>query len=295
MMRSRPGIGLWIAMSVLLIAMVVVFALLLQGPVRKPHPAAESASAAATPTAPSATPSSSSPAALEGAAHSSPVAAFAAIYADAGLEEGEWLRQMSPYVSPTLLASLAGSDRELAAAAGSTLLEQTRSAATVGKNGAPAYSLELAPALSGEEDADPAALPVQIISITFLDAPASRALPLAKNALAGMETTAQLAAVAVLAQPGGESEEQRRTRIRETFADPQAALQTPRPGPAETSIRIGTLRDLTFIATDDGQLALVALVPYAPDGEPVAQWAPLTITLTRGPAGEWIPKDASVS
>lgn len=294
--RNPQRSVIWAAISLVLAAAVIVVFALGRGSAHHAQPSgAGSSTSHVIPVSPPTSDAVTATTASAGASSSKDVVtAFAAIYADATVDEQTWLQQMSPYVTPVLLASLAGSDRELAAGAGTTLIEKSDSAATIGTGETPVYSLELTPSPTGD-DADPSAPPVTIASITYLHPPARSALPLSRDGVEGLEAMAQKAAAAVLAQPGGEAAEDRAQRIREAFLDPQTALGTPPPDDQGAPIRVGTLRDLEVAVTPDMQLALTTLVPSAPDGVQQVRWTSLTIILARGVDGTWVAKDATLA
>lgn len=227
---------------------------------------------AATETAPEPT--------ADNAATPAPVRDFIAAYA------AQDIQQLRTVTDPGLYASLTTSDLQLGTAAGTQILEVTDGSVRVG-------SEESGYTLSYEtfEDEEGGGEQAIVTAVDFLNPPAGAALPLGGDGRTQLQQPVQQALTAVIAQPGGQSDQQRTETIQATFTAPQAAPAIPRRAGEDVSIRIGNPHQL--VATEEnGTLAVRATVPYAPDGSPDVQWVTVTVLLARDENGAWAPKDA---
>ena len=211
---------------------------------------------------------------------------FLAVYGDRSLSEEAWLSALEPYTAPELLASLRGSDRDLLAAAGSTVLEANDEQIVVGKPERAGFSLRI----EELETVDEGKI-FTVRAIDWIDPPPGARLPLGSDALEQLEVPAQDAVLAVLAQPGGLSDAERMERIRKSLAAPSRAMKLPRAADPSVAVRVGAMHDLA-LAQEGGKVAVCAVVPYADDGRQDAQWAAVTVTFTRAKDGSWKPDDA---
>lgn len=220
------------------------------------------------------------------------VQAFIDSYADPDASDDEWGQSLAPNVTPALHASLLSSDRELARTAGHEILDVSDGRVSVGTKTDVSYTLEYAQLEDDHEHDEHEAVAHPIVTgIDFTDAPDGAALPLGTDDVEQVRAPVQEALTAVVAQPGGQSDEDREKLIRDTFTSPEKALSLPRSVDDGAAVRIGNAHELVLAAEDD-QLVVHATVPYARDGESTPTWTTVTIELTRDDTGAWTPQDA---
>lgn len=220
------------------------------------------------------------------------VQAFINSYADPDASDDEWGQALAPNVTPALHASLLSSDRELARTAGHEILDVSDGRVSVGTKTDVSYTLEYAQLEDDHEHDGHEAVGHPIVTgIDFTDAPDGAALPLGTDGVEQVRVPVQEALTAVVAQPGGQSDEDREQLIRDTFTSPEKALSLPRSVDDGAAVRIGNAHELVLAAEDD-QLVAHATVPYARDGESTPTWTTVTIELTRDDSGAWTPQDA---
>jgi len=213
-------------------------------------------------------------------------------YADPDASADEWGRALAPNVTPALHASLLSSDRELARTAGHEILDVSDGRVSVGTKTDVSYTLEYAQFEDDHEhDGHAGASHPIVTGIDFTDAPDGAALPLGTDGVEQVRTPVQEALTAAVAQPGGQSDEDREQLIRDTFTSPEKAMSLPRSVDDGAAVRIGNAHELVLAAEDD-QLVVHATVPYARDGESSPEWTTVTIELTRDDSGAWTPQDA---
>lgn len=222
----------------------------------------------------------------------SEVQEFIDAYADADSSDEEWRQVLAPNVTPALHASLLSSDRELARTAGNEILDVGDGRVSVGTKTDVSYTLEYAQLEDDHEhDGQEGAGHPIVTGIDFTDAPDGAALPLGTDGVEQVRAPAQEALTAVVAQPGGQSGEDREQLIRDTFTSPEEAVSMPRSVDDGAAVRIGNAHELVLAAEGD-QLVVYATVPYARDGESTPNWTTVTVELTRDDAGAWTPQDA---
>lgn len=220
------------------------------------------------------------------------VQAFIDSYADPDASDEEWGQALAPNVTPALHASLLSSDRELARTAGHEILDVSDGRVAVGTKTDVSYTLEYAQLEDDHEHDEHEAVAHPIVTgIDFTDAPEGAALPLGTGGVEQVRAPVQAALTAVVAQPGGQSDEDREQLIRDTFTSPEKALSLPRSVDDGAAVRIGNAHELVLAAEGD-QLVVHATVPYARDGESTPTWTTVTIELTRDATGAWTPQDA---
>lgn len=244
----------------------------------------------AVPTVTEQSPSAAAPeqtASPESAEVPAEVQEFIDSYADPDASDDEWGRSLAPNVTPALHASLLSSDRELARTAGHEILDVNDGRVSVGTKTDVSYTLQYAQL---EDDHAETGHPI-VTGIDFTDAPDGAALPLGTDGVEQVRTPVQEALTAVVAQPGGQSDQDREQLIRGTFTSPEKALSIPRSVDDGAAVRIGNAHELVLAAEDD-QLVVHATVPYARDGENTPTWTTVTIELTRDATGAWSPQDA---
>lgn len=213
-------------------------------------------------------------------------------YADPNASDEEWDQALAPNVTPALHASLLSSDRELARTAGHDILDVNDGRVSVGTKTDVSYTLQYAQLEDDPEREGQAEVGHPIVTgIDFMDAPDDAALPLGSDGVDQVRAPAQEALTAVVAQPGGQSDEDREQLIRDTFTSPEKALSIPRSVDDGAAVRIGNAHELVLAAEGD-QLVVYATVPYARDGESTPAWTTVTIELTRDATGAWTPQDA---
>ena len=249
----------------------------------------------AAPTVTERSPSAAAPektASPESAEVPAEVQAFIDSYADPDASDDEWGRSLAPNVTPALHASLLSSDRELARTAGHEILDVSDGRVSVGTKTDVSYTLEYAQLEDDHEHEGHEAVDHPIVTgIDFTDAPDGAALPLGTDGVEQVRAPVQEALTAVVAQPGGQSDEDREQLIRDTFTSPEKALSLPRSVDDGAAVRIGNAHELVLAAEDD-QFVVHATVPYARDGESTPTWTTVTIELTRDDTGAWTPQDA---
>lgn len=244
----------------------------------------------AAPTVTERSPSAAAPeqtASPESAEVPAEVQEFIDSYADPDASDDEWGRSLAPNVTPALHASLLSSDRELARTAGHEILDVNDGRVSVGTKTDVSYTLQYAQL---EDDHAEAGNPI-VTGIDFTDAPDGAALPLGTDGVEQVRAPVQEALTAVVAQPGGQSDQDREQLIRGTFTSPEKALSIPRSVDDGAAVRIGNAHELVLAAEDD-HLVVHATVPYARDGENTPTWTTVTIELTRDATGAWSPQDA---
>lgn len=210
-------------------------------------------------------------------------------YAEPDASDEEWGQALAPNVTPVLHASLLSSDRELARTAGHEILDISDGRVSVGTKTDVSYVLEYAQLEDGhehEEEGHPI-----VTGIDFMAVPDGAALPLGTDGVEQVRAPVQEALTAVVAQPGGQSDEDREQLIRDTFTSPEEAVSFPRSVDDGAAVRIGNPHELV-LAAEDGQLVVYATVPYARDGESTPAWTTVTIELIRDGTGAWTPQDA---
>lgn len=213
-------------------------------------------------------------------------------YADPDASDEEWGQALAPNVTPALYASLLSSDRELARTAGHEILDVNDGRVSVGTKTDVSYTLQYAQLEDDHEHEGQAEAGHPIVTgIDFMDAPDGAALPLGSDGVDQVRAPTQEALTAVVAQPGGQSDEDREQLIRDTFTSPEKALSIPRSVDDGAAVRIGNTHELV-LAAEDGQLVVHATVPYARDGESTPSWITVTIELSRDATGAWTPQDA---
>lgn len=222
------------------------------------------------------------------------VQAFINSYADPDASDDEWGQALEPNVTPALHASLLSSDRELARTAGHEILDVSDGRVSVGTKTDVSYTLEYAQLEDDHEHEGHEAVDHPIVlGIDFTDAPDGAALPLGTDGVEQVRAPVQEALTAVVAQPGGQSDEDREQLIRDTFTSPEKALSLPRSVDDGAAVRIGNAHELVLAAEDD-QLVVYATVPYARDGETTPAWVTVTVELARDSSGAWMPQDAQL-
>ncbi|HIW99894.1 MAG TPA: hypothetical protein H9871_07090 [Candidatus Nesterenkonia stercoripullorum] len=282
------------AILVLAAAVLGVFALVVFNPENRqqqeaPQPEAAAPSVEAGSPHEPATEQTASPGPAEVPAE---VQAFIDSYADPDASDDEWGQSLAPNVTPALLASLLSSDRELARTAGHEILDVSDGRVSVGTKTDVSYTLEYAQLEDDHEhDGHEAVAHPIVTGIDFTDAPDGAALPLGTDGVEQVRAPVQEALTAVVAQPGGQSDEDREQLIRDTFTSPEKALSLPRSVDDGAAVRIGNAHELVLAAEDD-QFVVHATVPYARDGESTPTWTTVTIELTRDDTGAWTPQDA---
>lgn len=213
-------------------------------------------------------------------------------YADSDASDDEWGQALAPNVTPALHASLLSSDRELARTAGHEILDVSDGRVSVGTKTDVSYTLEYAQLEDDhehdghEEEGHPI-----VTGIDFMVAPEGAALPLGTDGAEQVRAPVQEALTAVVAQPGGQSDEDREQLIRDTFTSPEKAASLPRSVDDGSAVRIGNAHELV-LAAEGERLVVHATVPYARDGESTPTWTTVTIELTRDATGAWAPQDA---
>lgn len=210
-------------------------------------------------------------------------------YADPDASDEEWGQALGPNVTPALHASLLSSDRELARTAGHEILDVSDGRVSVGTKTDVSYTLEYAQ-LEHDDEHEAVGHPI-VTGIDFTDAPDGVALPLGTDGVEQVRAPVQEALTAVVAQPGGQSDEDREQLIRDTFTSPEKALSLPRSVDDGAAVRIGNAHELVLAAEGD-QLVVHSTVPYARDGESTPTWTTVTIELTRDDTGALTPQDA---
>lgn len=212
-------------------------------------------------------------------------------YADADASDEEWGQTLAPNVTPALHASLLSSDRKFAQTAGHEILEAGDGWVSVGTRTDVSYILEYAQLEDDHEHEEEEEDHPIVTGIDFMAAPDGAALPLGTDGVEQVRAPVQEALTAVVAQPGGQSDEDREQLIRGTFTSPEKAVSLPRSVDDGAAVRIGNAHELV-LAAEDGQLVVYATVPYARDGESTPTWTTVTIELTRDGTGAWTPQDA---
>lgn len=287
-MRANPR-----SVAVLAVAAIGVLALVLFGPgEREPQDAPQTEATVPAAAGPADEDAFEEPSPSEAEGVPGEVQEFIDSYADPHASDEAWGRALAPNVTPALHASLLSSDRELAQAAGSEVLEASEGRVSVGTGGGVSYSLEYA-FLEGDHEHDGAedsGHPI-VTGIDFTAAPDGARLPLETDGAEQVRAPVQQALTAVVAQPGGQSDEDRERLIRDTFTRPENAVSMPRSVDDGSAVRIGNVHELVLAAEED-QLVAYATVPYARDGESIPTWVTVTIELTRDDAGTWSPQDA---
>ncbi|WP_246958306.1 hypothetical protein [Brachybacterium sp. Marseille-Q7125] len=196
-----------------------------------------------------------------------------------------------------MLASLATSDREIAASLAGAQLDQPQGATVpVAVGGETIAHITLVQIPNDDHGEITEDSPWTVEAIDLLAPPENTALPLAVNSSRQIAAALQPSLAAVITQPAGLTDEDRTEMISAGFTDPDLAYDIPRGAGPEERIVMGNVHDVQLTATSNGDLAATVVVPWVIDnGENVAQWTTLTVTLTRADDGTWTAADATTA
>lgn len=218
------------------------------------------------------------------------VSDFVLAYAN-DAEPAEWLASMQELVTPGLHASLAVSDRDLAQGA-TAILEADEEHAVVGIGEQRVYTVHYRQLDHGHEhEGEEPSSKWIVTGIDYTDPPEGAALPLGVDGVEELRAPVQEALVALIAQPGGQTDEDREALLGEVFQDPQDASSVARVAPAGETVRIGNAHELVP-AAEGGVLVVYATLPYQVEGEEAPVWITVTVELAHDDAGNWVPQDA---
>ena len=133
----------------------------------------------------------------------------------------------------------------------------------------------------------------QVSHIDFTSPPEATALPLSSLSNREIAAAIQPAVATVLAQPGGLTDKDRAAQISAGFTDADEALDIKRAAGPDKRITMGNIHDVQLGTDQHGNLTATVVAPWQIDGETLAQWTTLTVTLTRDDAGTWAAVDAT--
>lgn len=209
-------------------------------------------------------------------------------------EDTEWTKALAPVTTPQMLASLTTSDRSVASTlAGTTLGDPQSAQIPVLNGGQTVATLHLIQVPEDDEGIITEATPWQVDYIDFTEPPEDTALPLSSSTNREIAVAIQPALAAVVAQPGGLTDSDRKSQISEAFTDADQALKIERAAGPEQRITMGNIHDVQLGTDEDGNLTATVTTPWQIDGDPMVQWTSLTVTLTRDAAGTWAAVDAT--
>ncbi|GAB4097665.1 hypothetical protein GCM10028787_31400 [Brachybacterium horti] len=211
-------------------------------------------------------------------------------------DDQAWVEALTPVATPELLASLVTSDRDFARSlAGTTVGDPQSSTVPVLSGGDTIAKIHLVQIAEDDEGAITDASPWQVDYIDFTDPPEGTALPLSSISDREISAALQPVLATVLAQPGGLTDEARTAQIADAFTDPKEAVKIPRGAGSDKRITMGNVHDVQLATDENGNLTATVTVPWQIDGDPLAQWTTLTVTLSRDDAGSWTAVDATNS
>lgn len=209
-------------------------------------------------------------------------------------DDAAWLDAMAPMVTAEMRASLATTNRDAARALAGTQIGDAQDGAVPVLNGGDTIAtIRLAQVADNEDGTLTDATPWVVTGIDYTEPPQGVALPLSSTSAYEISVAIQPTLAAVIAQPGGLTDEARAAQITEAFTEPNEALQIPRTAGPETRINMGAVHDLQLSADANGNLIATVVIPWQVDGDPVAQWTTLTVRLTRTQDGAWAAADAT--
>lgn len=209
-------------------------------------------------------------------------------------DEAAWTKALTPLATPEMLASLTTSDRGVAASLAGTTVGEPQGSQVPVRNGADTIAtLHLVQVPENDEGAITEDTPWQVSHIDFTSPPEATALPLSSLSNREIAAAIQPAVATVLAQPGGLTDQDRAAQISAGFTDADEALDIKRAAGPDKRITMGNIHDVQLGTDQHGNLTATVVAPWQIDGETLAQWTTLTVTLTRDDAGTWAAVDAT--
>lgn len=206
----------------------------------------------------------------------------------------DWTKALTELTTPVMLASLATSDRDVAAyLAGTTIGTAQGTQVPVLNGGDTVATIHLVQVADDDEGIITEDSIWYVDYIDFTDPPEATALPMSSTTDREIAAGIEPAVAAVLAQPGGLTDAARKEQISAAFTDPKAAFEIKRGAGKDKRITMGGIHDVQLATDDDGNLTATVIAPWQIDGDPLVQWTTLTLTLTRDDNGAWIAADAT--